>query len=103
MRSVKLFESDFDSAEMEAVSEVVRSGWLTNGDKTSDFEMCIAELLGLPIESVTAVSSCTAALHISLILSGVGHGDEVLVPALNFVYMSVTIELALSVNQFLGC
>jgi dTDP-4-amino-4,6-dideoxygalactose transaminase len=85
LRFVKLFESDFDSAEVEAASKVVASGWLTNGDKTLQFEQAIADCIGVESEKVVAVSSCTAALHLSLILDGVGFGDEVIVPALNFV------------------
>ena len=85
LRSVKLFESDFDGAEIEAASTVVASGWLTNGEKTLQFEQAIADCIGVENDKVVAVSSCTAALHLSLILDGVGFGDEVIVPALNFV------------------
>lgn len=85
MRSVKLFESDFDNQEVEAASSVVASGWLTNGEKTLQFEQAIADCIDASPDDVVAVSSCTAALHLALIIDGVGFGDEVIVPALNFV------------------
>jgi dTDP-4-amino-4,6-dideoxygalactose transaminase len=62
--------------EIEAVAETLRSGWLTTGPKAAELERRFAELCGAP--HVLAVSSCTAALHLSLLALGVGPGDEVI-------------------------
>ncbi len=63
-------------AEIEAVSETLRSGWLTTGPRTAELEARMREYLDA--EHVLAVSSCTAALHLSLVALGVGPGDEVI-------------------------
>jgi len=68
--------------EVQAVSEVIRSGWLTMGPKTIEFESEFARFIG--VQYAIAVSSCTAALHLSLEAAGVGPGDEVLVPTTTF-------------------
>ena len=68
--------------EVQAVSEVIRSGWLTMGPKTLEFELAFARYIG--VEHAIAVSSCTAALHLALEAAGVQAGDEVLVPTTTF-------------------
>lgn len=81
---VPLFDLDFDAREADAVRDVLDSRWLTMGPRTADFEARFAEHLGGGVRC-TAVSSCTAALHMALHLSGVGPGDEVVVSGLTFV------------------
>ena len=62
--------------EIAAVSETLRSGWLTTGPKTAELERRFAEYVGA--EHVLAVASGTAALHLSLLALPVGPGDEVI-------------------------
>jgi dTDP-4-amino-4,6-dideoxygalactose transaminase len=62
--------------EIAAVAETLRSGWLTTGPRTAELEQRCAEYL--EAEHVLAVASGTAALHLSLVALGVGHGDEVI-------------------------
>jgi dTDP-4-amino-4,6-dideoxygalactose transaminase len=62
--------------EIEAVSETIRSGWLTTGPRAAELEKRLAEYL--EAEHVLALSSGTAALHLSLVALGVGPGDEVI-------------------------
>ena len=69
-------------AEIEAVAGVMRSGWLTMGPKTVEFEESFRARTGA-VHAV-AVSSATAALHLALVAAGVGEGDEVIVPAMTF-------------------
>ena len=69
-------------AEEAAVLQVLRSGWLTTGERARAFEAAFAQLVG--VEHAVAVSSCTAALHLALKLLGVEPGDEVLVPTTTF-------------------
>jgi dTDP-4-amino-4,6-dideoxygalactose transaminase len=68
--------------EVRAVSEVIRSGWLTMGARTFEFERQFAAYVGAPY--AIAVSSCTAGLHLCLEAIGLKRGDEVLVPTTTF-------------------
>src|SRR5439155_24335751 len=68
--------------EVQAVSEVIRSGWLTMGPKTFEFEKEFAKYVGA--QHAVAVSTGTAALHLSLESAGIQAGDEVLLPTTTF-------------------
>src|SRR5215471_13023384 len=68
--------------EAQAVSEVIRSGWLTMGPKTFEFERQFARYVGA--QDAIAVSTGTAALHLALEAAGIGVGDEVLLPTTTF-------------------
>lgn len=70
--------------EIEAVSRVIRSGWITTGAVCKDFEREFREFLGDPAIECLAVNSATAGLHLALEAMGVGPGDEVIVPTLTF-------------------
>src|SRR3954464_5660977 len=80
---VPLFDLRLDPEDVEAVMDVLRSGWLTMGPRTAEFEAAFAAHLGVP--HAVAVSSCTAALHLAYLAAGVRPGDEVIVPAMTFV------------------
>ena len=69
-------------AEIDAVAETLRSGWLTTGPRTAELEARMREYL--EAKHVLAVSSCTAALHLSLVALGVGPGDEVITTAITW-------------------
>jgi dTDP-4-amino-4,6-dideoxygalactose transaminase len=79
---IPLFDLRLTAEDIEAVMDVLRSGWLTMGPRTADFEAAFAEHLG--VRHAVAVSSCTAALHLSYLAAGVKPGDEVVVPAMTF-------------------
>ncbi len=68
--------------DIERVVETLKSGWLTVGPRTREFEQMVASYVG--VEKAAAVHSCTAGLHLSMVALGVGKGDEVVLPALNF-------------------
>ncbi len=74
---------DITEAEIEAVAETMRSGWLTTGPNATAFEREFAEFLGTDAHAV-AVNSATAGLHLAFEAIGVGPGDEVLVPTWTF-------------------
>ncbi|HEY3316901.1 MAG TPA: DegT/DnrJ/EryC1/StrS family aminotransferase [Coriobacteriia bacterium] len=80
---VPLFDLDYDEREEEAVLAVLRSKWLTMGDRTAEFEERFAASAGSP--HAVAVANCTAALHLAVRVLGIGPGDEVIVPDLTFV------------------
>lgn len=81
---VQLFKLNFDNREIEAVSDTLKSGWITMGQRTLDFESEYAKLLGEGTKCL-AVSNGTAALHIACLALGVGPGDEVIVPGQTFI------------------
>jgi dTDP-4-amino-4,6-dideoxygalactose transaminase len=73
---------DIGDEEIAAVTEALRSGWLTTGPKVHAFEHAFASYLAAP--HAVAVNSCTAALHLALEAVGLAEGDEVLVPTMTF-------------------
>jgi dTDP-4-amino-4,6-dideoxygalactose transaminase len=71
-------------AEIEAaVERAVVSGWWSMGPRVAEFEQAWAAFCG--VKSAIGVANGTAALHLALLGAGVGHGDEVILPSLNFV------------------
>lgn len=68
--------------EVDAVVNVLRSGWLTTGTKTDQFEHEFAAVVGA--RYAIAVNSCTAALHLTLEACGLREGDEVIIPTMTF-------------------
>ena len=74
---------------IEAVLDVVRSGWWSMGPRVEEFEEAFAAFTGS--EHAIAVANGTAALHLALLSVGCGDGDEVVVPSLNFVAAANTI------------
>jgi dTDP-4-amino-4,6-dideoxygalactose transaminase len=79
---IPFHSADIGEDEAKAASEVIRSGWLTMGPKTIEFEDKFASYVG--VEHAVAVSSCTAGLHLALDAIGLKEGDEVLVPTTTF-------------------
>jgi dTDP-4-amino-4,6-dideoxygalactose transaminase len=68
--------------EIAAAIEVLRSGWLTTGQRAAAFERAVAKRTGTA--HALAVNSATAALHLALEAFGIGPGDEVIVPTYTF-------------------
>lgn len=81
--NIPLFDPDLGPEEEQALVDVIRSKWLTMGERTAAFEREFAELTGVPV--ALACNSATAALHMALAALGVGPGDDVVVPSLTFV------------------
>jgi len=73
----------FGQEEEQAVLEALRSGWVSQGPKVAEFEKRFAEYVGA--RYAVAVSSCTTALHLAMIVSGIQAGDEVLCPSYSFI------------------
>ena len=69
--------------EALAAADVVRSGWLTQGPKVAEFERAVAAYCGT--EHAVAVSNCTTALHLALIVLDIRPGDEVICPSMSFI------------------
>jgi len=80
---------DIGDAEIAAVTEAMRSGWVTTGPVTRQFEQNFVDYLGGGLQGV-AVNSATAGLHLALEALGIGPGDEVIAPTLTF---TATVEV----------
>jgi len=69
--------------EAQAAADAVRSGWVAQGPRVARFEQEFAATVGAGLG--VAVSSCTTALHLALVVLEIGPGDEVIVPSLSFI------------------
>jgi len=88
----------------EEISEVVaclRSGWITSGPRTAQFEREFAEAVGA--RHALAVNSCTAALHLAVEALGVKPGDAVLVPTMTFAATAEVVRYFDAVPVFVDC
>jgi len=69
--------------ETDAAAEAIASGWIAQGPRVARFEQAFAKAMNA--RSAVATSSCTTALHLALIVAGVGRGDDVVVPSFSFI------------------
>ncbi|MDA0166926.1 DegT/DnrJ/EryC1/StrS family aminotransferase [Solirubrobacter ginsenosidimutans] len=81
--NVPFAKPKFYGGEAEALAEVIASGWVSQGPRVQAFENAFAARVGA--EHAIATTNCTTALHLALYASGVGPGDEVIVPSLSFI------------------
>lgn len=79
---VKFAPPSIGQPEIDEVVATMRSGWLSTGPRVREFERAFAEYIGA--EHAVAVNSCTAALHLALLASEIGPGDEVITTPLTF-------------------
>ena len=78
--------------DIAAVGEVLRSGWITTGPKTTEFEQRFVDYVGCG--GAVALASATAGMHLTLQALGIGPGDEVVTPAMTWVSTVNLIVLA---------
>jgi len=71
-----------EQAEIDEVVATLQGGWLGTGPRTAEFERRVAAYKGAA--HGIGVNSCTAALHLSLVAAGIGHGDEVITTPMTF-------------------
>jgi UDP-4-amino-4-deoxy-L-arabinose-oxoglutarate aminotransferase len=72
-----------DEGDIAAVGEVLRSGWITTGPKSAEFEQKFAEYVGCP--AAVGLTSATAGMHVALKALEIGPGDEVITPSMTWV------------------
>lgn len=82
LRNIPFSPPDMSEAEIEMVAEALRSGWITTGPKTKEFEKQIAEYCGT--EKAVCLNSATACMESILRVLGVGPGDEVITSAYTY-------------------
>jgi dTDP-4-amino-4,6-dideoxygalactose transaminase len=78
--------------EARAAAEAVASGWVAQGPRVAAFEEAVRDRVGAA--HGVAVSSCTTALHLALVVLGIGPGDEVVVPSLSFIATANVVRYA---------
>lgn len=81
---------DITEAEINEVADALRSGWITTGPKTKEFEREIAEFTGT--DKAAALNSATAAMEMTLRVLGIGPGDEVITSAYTYTATAAVIE-----------
>src|SRR4051812_22169485 len=81
--TVPLADVTVDDELAKAVEQTLRSGWWSSGPEVEAFEAACADYLG--VRHALAVANGTAALQLALAAAGVGRGDEIVLPSLNFV------------------
>ena len=81
-KNIPFSPPDITEEEIQAVADVMRSGWLTTGPKTKELERQMAQFCH--VNKGACLNSATACLETALRLFGIGEGDEVIVPAYTY-------------------
>lgn len=82
LRNIPFSPPDITDKEIEEVVKTLKSGWITTGPKTKEFERRIAEYVG--VNKAVCLNSATAAMELTLRILGVGPGDEVITSAYTY-------------------
>lgn len=91
-RNIPFSPPDMSAAEIDEVAEAMKSGWITTGPKTKEFEHLISlccqtartDADGKPLHTTACLNSATACMELALRVLGIGEGDEVIVPAYTY-------------------
>jgi dTDP-4-amino-4,6-dideoxygalactose transaminase len=80
---IPIAKPTLDTEEAQAAYDTILTGWITQGPKVQEFEEKFAAYTGA--KYAVAVSNCTTALHLSMIVAGIGEGDEVICPSMSYI------------------
>ena len=98
---VPFHRASITDAEIDAVVDVLRSGWITSGPLVKQFEQAFAEYIGCT--HAVALNSCTAGLHLALEALGIERGDEVVVPTMTFAATAEVVRYLDANPVFVDC
>jgi perosamine synthetase len=98
MTKIDFFNTDVHPEAFVKVSEVLQSTFLSEGKLVADFESALSHQLG--ILNPVAVNSGTAALHLALVVAGIGIGDEVIIPSQTFIATGLAVMMTGAVPVF---
>lgn len=90
LRNIPFSPPDITDAEIEEVVKAMKSGWITTGPRTKEFEKKIAEYVGT--NKAVCLNSATAAMELTLRILGVGPGDEVITSAYTYTASASIID-----------
>lgn len=83
MSRINVMKPWLGAEEIVAVTEVLQSGWVAQGPRVAAFETAFATKQSA--NRAVALSSCTTALQLALVVAGIGEGDEVIIPSFSFI------------------
>ncbi|MDH2414823.1 DegT/DnrJ/EryC1/StrS family aminotransferase [Nocardioides sp. CER19] len=83
MTRVNVMQPWLGEEEAAALADVIASGWVAQGPRVAAFEQAFAE--SQQASYAVATSNCTTALHLALVVAGIGPGDDVVVPSFSFI------------------
>jgi dTDP-4-amino-4,6-dideoxygalactose transaminase len=98
---VPFFRPTIADSEIQEVISVLRSGWLTTGPRTAQFEKDFSSLVGA--RHAVAVNSCTAALHLAVEALGLERGQAVLVPTMTFAATAEVVRYCSALPILVDC
>src|SRR6056300_931679 len=87
---IPIARTNLTKKEINSVLDPLKSGWLVQGPKVKEFETKWSNFTGAKYS--IAVTSCTTALHLSLVALGIGPEDEVIVPAFTWISTANVVE-----------
>jgi dTDP-4-amino-4,6-dideoxygalactose transaminase len=90
IRNIPFSPPDITDVEIEEVIKTMKSGWITTGPRTKEFEKRIAEYVG--VNRAACLNSATAAMELTLRILGIGPGDEVITSAYTYTASASVIE-----------